>query len=361
MKQKLLLILALLAPYFASKSLAQDDGICPTCRTKPVCSTGNSEFLFEYFGTAEQTNGTTQIKFGLVNYTASPLEYVAFELPDVNLPAVSPVASFISKYHYSVQNTFSDSLIKFTGLNTSTYRYDVSDVFRYQVNTSVLRNGENSVIKVYAKAGEKTAIFTFDLENCGARKTITPLPVVLISFKGTPTDLGVKLDWITASEKNSDYFLVQHSLDGLKFKDIGKVAGNGTVSSERAYRFMHADPANGKNYYRLKQVDLDETSEYSPIVMVEKKGMNTRTFNFAVYPNPVTDGALTISFGKTLAIGESLSVTITDLNGKTVWGQNTSKGQELKLDLANKSLRSGMYLVKIATGNESSFHKVILN
>ena len=360
MKLKLLLILALLAPYFASKSLAQDDGPCLTCRNAPVCSIGNSEFLFEYWGVTEQNNGTTQIKFSLINYTSNPLEYAAFELPDVNLPAVSPVATFISKYHYSVQNIFSDSLIKFTGLNTGTYRHDVFDVFIYQVKTSVLKNGINSKINVYAKAGEKTAAFTFDMENCGARKAPTPLPVELISFKGTASDLGVKLDCITASEKNSNYFLIQHSLDGFKFKDVGKVQGSGTVSGEKAYNFTHADAATGKNYYRLKQVDLDGTFEYSPLVLVEQRGINSKPFNFAVFPNPVTDGVLTIAFGKNLS-DETLMVTVTDLNGKTVWSQSTNKGQELKLDLNNKTFRPGMYLLKIAAGNERNFHKVIIN
>src|SRR5688572_4597414 len=124
--------------FFGSNANAQTLGIpCPDgCNTDPLCVIEENCFRFEYYGAVNQGNGTTQLKFRVFNASRYAFEHIMFELPGQNLPAVSPKTSYISRYHYSVQNTFNDSLIKFTGLNTTTYRYDQNDVFRYTVDSA---------------------------------------------------------------------------------------------------------------------------------------------------------------------------------------------------------------------------------
>jgi Pectate lyase superfamily protein len=54
--------------------------------------------------------------------------------------------------------------------------------------------------------------------NCSAL-----LPVELINFNAAPLNKTVKLDWITASEKESHHYDIEQSIEGKIFKKIGTV------------------------------------------------------------------------------------------------------------------------------------------
>src|SRR5690606_7951372 len=246
MKSNLLSLLIIFFSFLSFNAKAQSLGIpCPEgCTADPLCVIEENCFRFEYYGAVNQGNGTTQLKFRIFNASRFPFEHVMFELPGQNLPAVSPQSSYISRFHYSVQNTFNDSLIKFTGLNTTNFRYDQNDVFRYTVDSATFYNGNNSTIEIVAKAGTFVSIVTFNLEECDDMP-INPLPVELISFKGAAAGQGIALDWETASEKNNAFFSVQHSKDGRNFESVGYVEGNGTSAMAHQYAFTHTQPVKG--------------------------------------------------------------------------------------------------------------------
>ena len=120
--------------------------------------------------------------------------------------------------------------------------------------------------------------------------TVDPLPVELVSFTGKTRAATVELGWETASEYNSAYFLVERSTEPQQeFRTIGRVAAAGNSMQHAAYRFVDAQPA-ALNYYRLRQVDKDGTSTYSPVVAVKA----TPALVLQAYPNPTT-GVLTVT------------------------------------------------------------------
>jgi tRNA C32,U32 (ribose-2'-O)-methylase TrmJ len=50
---------------------------------------------------------------------------------------------------------------------------------------------------------------------------------------------------------------------------------------------LDEQPVNNANYYRLKQMDIDEAYEYSNIVLIDNQlPMDNSIFN--IYPNPVS-------------------------------------------------------------------------
>ncbi|MFK7922537.1 MAG: T9SS type A sorting domain-containing protein [Bacteroidia bacterium] len=84
------------------------------------------------------------------------------------------------------------------------------------------------------------------------------LPVEWLSFEGRAVASGALLQWITGSESNTDYYLVERSIDGLLFGPIGQVAANGNSNESKSYEYI--DPHFSKMpsfrvFYRLKQVD----------------------------------------------------------------------------------------------------------
>ena len=108
----------------------------------------------------------------------------------------------------------------------------------------------------------------------------TALPVELTSFGAAAKSQSVNLNWATASEKNSDRFEVQRSATGEAFETVGTVKGQGNTSSAHNYAFVDSRPLAGRSYYRLRQVDTDGTTAYSPVAAVQVRN------ELAVYPNP---------------------------------------------------------------------------
>ncbi|GAB3731083.1 hypothetical protein GCM10027594_13080 [Hymenobacter agri] len=116
-----------------------------------------------------------------------------------------------------------------------------------------------------------------------------PLPVELISFDAKWTGGATDVRWATASEKNSSYFLVERSATGNgEYQAVGRVAAAGSSNSSRSYQLRDAEAdALGANilYYRLRQVDVDGSETFSPVVAVSI-GKQAGLTQLDVYPNP---------------------------------------------------------------------------
>ena len=112
------------------------------------------------------------------------------------------------------------------------------------------------------------------------------IPVELSAFTVTGiSENDLKLEWTTASETNNYGFEIQRSTDGVKFKKIGFVKGNGTTSNINHYSFVDEDLNSGLYYYRLKQIDFDGTYSYSEIIKAEVKAPDSYGLG-QNYPNP---------------------------------------------------------------------------
>lgn len=107
-------------------------------------------------------------------------------------------------------------------------------------------------------------LFSLDLN------TVTlPLPIELLDFSAAVLpNKSVSLFWTTATEVNNDRFIVERSQDGRNFLSIGSVPGAGTTMEIQEYHLDDYRPYEGKNYYRLTQVDFDGSKNYSHIVEI---------------------------------------------------------------------------------------------
>jgi len=112
------------------------------------------------------------------------------------------------------------------------------------------------------------------------------LPVELLSFSAEAQEKETELKWITASEKNNDYFIVERSGNGVSFSEIAKIDGAGNLSSKRNYTSRDGEPLEGISYYRLKQVDFNgESHIYNPVA-VSRAIASKSPCSFRVFPNP---------------------------------------------------------------------------
>lgn len=175
-----------------------------------------------------------------------------------------------------------------------------------------------------------------------------PAPVRLLDFYSEIVERKVLLKWITASEKNNDHFLVERSVDGIRFNRIGKINGNGNSEIISHYEFEDASVTTGEYYYRLVQKDYDGTSTYSSVI-----SETVNAVSLSLHPNPAQGNSVIIQCNA----DEIMSVSIYDLNGKPVIEiQEYIVGTEIHL---TGKLPAGIYLVNIKNGKVNKTMKLI--
>lgn len=125
------------------------------------------------------------------------------------------------------------------------------------------------------------------LGNLNTFSELSALPVRLGSFEGHLSANGLaELRWKTAEEVDNLGFEIQKSTDAKAWELVGWVDGASNSTVEHSYRFVDEE-FNTTSYYRLRQVDHDDSYTYSKVVCVipEKESLD----RFYVYPNPSTE------------------------------------------------------------------------
>ncbi len=150
--------------------------------------------------------------------------------------------------------------------------------------------GANNQIEICNEVVWQTSDGPFTGPNClpaGSPGCITLLPVELSNFTATVNGSEVDLLWTTKSEKNSLKFEVERGLDAVNFLKIAAVdskAKGGNSQLPIDYFLADKNPLSNTNYYRLKQVDIDQSFNYTHIVSVSN--IKDKNIQFVVYPNP---------------------------------------------------------------------------
>jgi hypothetical protein len=208
------------------------------------------------------------------------------------------------------------------------------------VNNPTARTYSVLVNTTDANGGITQALATFTI---GAY----PLPVVLTDFSAQAVqNRDALLSWHTASEKNNDHFDVERSFDGTAFTKVGQLAGHGTTSAASTYAFTDAgvaSKASGPVYYRLRQVDLDGTSAFSPVRSVRFTSQAAAPVALGLYPNPA-QASTQLDLSQLPATG-AFQVLVLDASGRTVLSRTLAGGLPQPLDVQN--LASGTYHVRV--------------
>src|SRR6185295_14442449 len=118
-----------------------------------------------------------------------------------------------------------------------------------------------------------------------------PLPVELLFFNAQLHESIVDISWATASELNSDSFMLERASDGLNFVTIAQAGAAGYSNQLQNYSSIDNSPLPGLSYYRLKQIDYDGTETYSKAVSVYN-GLSEN--HPIVYTNPLIGSTILV-------------------------------------------------------------------
>lgn len=254
----------------------------------------------------------------------------------------------INKTNYS---SITVNLIE-TSLNTGIYR-GVSILSTNTIQAlSSLKAEKGDDIKIVSAADSDVYI-----------EFLSIVPVELSLFSAVVDNYNsVTLHWQTLSETNNYGFEIQRSIDKFEYYKIGFVLGNGTTSEEQNYLFSDNNVNSGTFYYRLKQIDLDGSYEYSYILKVDLS-LPGEFILEQNYPNPFNPETI-IKY----CLPEESLVT---LNIFSVYGQLVKTLlSEVQLpgfyhiiwDGTNENgviVSSGIYIYSIQTNNFSSYKKML--
>jgi hypothetical protein len=220
--------------------------------------------------------------------------------------------------------------------NNGTIKQDGSNfdvLFTGNFELELFRNWGNADARATISpgmGGKARVVATYDVWTLQA-----VLPITLLSFDVRSNNQYSEIYWTTASEINNDYFEIQRSDNGIQWKNIGTVKGNGNTKSPKEYHFTDQTPITGKNYYRLCQYDFDGKKSLSAVKIINN---NKKTVE--IFPNPIQNGKTQ------LYLEENKIVRIFDTQGQLLrtWAFEIETADIVTLDLS--SFPIGVYFIQ---------------
>ena len=145
----------------------------------------------------------------------------------------------------------------------------------------------------------------------------------------------------------------QASTFGLAFSQ----AAAGTTTATHSYLFTDA-AATATSYYRLRQVDFDGTSTYSPVVTLATTSGEVRAAKPVAYPTVFTS-ELTVALPGADAQAATVALLTTD--GRPVYSRSVQLSAAPQALAELPTLTPGLYLLRIATAAGATTQRVVRN
>jgi hypothetical protein len=196
--------------------------------------------------------------------------------------------------------------------------FNITYTYTFQVMNHI-----NSYLTPYQEAasGTNNEKYNNDFPTVGIRIASIPnlvLPVTGLTATAKLNQSISTVQWKTETELNSDYFVVERSIDGLTYLPIytNKASVNSTSDRNYSYNDNVSSIQQQTIYYRIKQVDTDGKMYYSNVTSVKTK----KQVAVEVWPNPfVSSVFVTINS----SVNEKATMSLYDVQGKLI-NTNTS-------------------------------------
>ncbi len=198
--------------------------------------------------------------------------------------------------------------------------------------------------------------------------TSVVLPVELSTFEAVADGGVIALTWSTASETNNAGFEVQYAAaDSAVFRSAGFREGEGTTSEKQSYAFSFKPPVPGSYKVRLKQVDFDGASTFSPEISVVLTELLTDADGHPVAyvfgepaPNPFSH---TTAAQLLVSKAQHVEVALYNVVGSrvaTLFRGTLPASTAKRLTIDGSGLPSGVYFMRVEGETFSESRQVVL-
>jgi Pregnancy-associated plasma protein-A/Secretion system C-terminal sorting domain len=195
--------------------------------------------------------------------------------------------------------------------------------------------------------------FTTGFSGFGAGVMGTILATESLNFEGHLFNNHASLDWTTSSEENVSGFEIERSYDAVLFTELGFTAAVGNSASKKDYFFNDPDPALAISYYRLKQINSDNSFQYSKVILIR-----STNDDFKVLNNPFVN-TLDIQLDK-IPTGP-VFIRLSDVTGRELYRTTTnpSESERIEINLSGCNLSQGIYLLEVTYNNQRHVARIL--
>lgn len=157
---------------------------------------------------------------------------------------------------------------------------------------------------------------------------------------------GIKLQWVVGYDPHRKKYVIERMLETGHFQAIGKVPSRkiSNLQQNDVYSFTDNQPKEGRNIYRIKEVDLTGHFQYSTAVEAVFRPVPSLIY-FDHLLARITLKKLPPSGGM---------IRFISIHGELIISQEWKMG-ESSIQLSTGTLSKGMYLVEVLPWGQSQF------
>ncbi|MBT8400114.1 MAG: T9SS type A sorting domain-containing protein, partial [Rhodothermia bacterium] len=225
--------------------------------------------------------------------------------------------------------------------------YSHLDYYTYPAgNVNSLMNPFSSTAEVQHNPGPLACGMIADMGWSLGSGCVNALPVELADFEALVSGRVVLLQWSTLSETDNAGFHVEHHSGDTRFRELGYIDGAGTTSATSTYEFAIPGLDPGNHTFRLRQVDLDGTFDYSPEIEIAVPIPGSVLVE-GPYPNPFASAT---SIDVRVRRTQMVEVNLYDVLGRrvrSVFLRQVEEGTREVVQIGGSDLPTGTYIVRI--------------
>jgi len=195
-------------------------------------------------------------------------------------------------------------------------------------------------------------------EILGGTVSCLATAIELMSFSGEAEERGNLLKWITASEFESEYFLLERSTDGDNFEEIAQIDAAGNSNGLLVYDYMDEGAPEGVSYYRLLERDSDGNIEQvSSVISIERERKGLVLISTS--PVPAIEY---MNVELSSAINELVVVEIYDASGRLVSTSRVDLTEGVNnFTLDTRELSTGVYVMSVLNGQNAVSTRFVID
>jgi hypothetical protein len=179
----------------------------------------------------------------------------------------------------------------------------------------------------------------------------TVLPVELEGFTVRCEKGRLVFEWATATEKNSDYFTIEKSLDGKTFYPAASLKAAGNSTSAKKYVYSIKETSEELAYYRLSETAFNGTVKAFNVNAIKGCDAGQKFVSWA------SGDQINISVNSKTA--GNYKVELYDLAGKLVLSADQSYSEGNSIAAIPVNTENGIYFLRII-GDENLNQKILI-
>jgi hypothetical protein len=264
--------------------------------------------------------------------------------------------------YMSVGNNTSYKVVGSTSYNKTAYTVGISAsqtyYFKMRAKNSTGYSAYSNEIKI-VNGTNSTTTSTSNSES--TTDTYSLSAPSSLTHKVNPYKTGVGLSWKDNSSNESNFEIYMSTGNTSSFKLVGKTSSNKTtytvgISAGQTYYIkMRAVNSSGHSAFSNQVTVTTSLTSTASIASPEEETSLTQV---AAYPNPATD-FVDIRFGSEFE-GE-VNVQLIDLSGRVLHREtvNTTNLNATRIDLRDKAMINGMYVIRLDNGQTQKSIKLL--